>query len=651
MQNFSMTPRFSFITANFVARPLGYRLTEGWAQGDDANHAQFKPLESFAAEFDTMLAEVKAMGFDAIDLWAAHLHWHWATLEHIQIARDLLTKHEMEVRSYAAWVGDNATDLRGACRLCRTLRIPFIAGFVAMAESAETREEAVAILRDFAVGYAIENHPETSIAELAARLGEGAEDVIGIALDTGWSATRGWDALTGLKELSDRIFTVHLKDVKPLREEKTGLEFIDMGHETCRLGDGIVGIPRVVAWLREQNFRGPIGVEHEPEEFDPSDDCRESLALVQKWWREATPKVEHARLKVAVVGCGNIAGSYGEALNARPEIEILGASDLDSTRAQEWAEKHGGQAYESLDALLADPAVEVVINLTIQHAHVEVVTKALEAGKHVHSEKPLAPTFAEAQLLVELAKAKGLRLSCAPVTWLGEAQQTAWKLVREGRIGTPRVVYAAVDWARIETWHPNPVPFYAAGPVGDVGVYPISLLTAWFGPVRTVTADGGILMPNRVTNEGTPFVVDKTDYAVALLEFSNGVRVRLSANFYVGDPADRRAGLEIHGDDGSIRTEWFAATAPLEVGAFGEPYRPESLVREPAGTGEWYCDWSAGVYELWKALRTDSAHPTSGEQAAHVVEVIEAVETAIQSGQRVELSSTFAAPPPLGWAE
>ncbi|GAB5561163.1 MAG: hypothetical protein SynsKO_28100 [Synoicihabitans sp.] len=645
-----MTPRFSFITANFVARPLGYHMSEGWAQGDDANHAEFKPLGTFRERFDRMLSEVKELGFQAIDLWAAHLHWHWASLEHIAIAKDLLRQHEIEVRSYAAWVGGDCTDLRGACRLCREFNIPYISGFIAVAEQAENRDEAVAILREFAVGYGIENHPETSIADLAARLGEGAEDVIGIALDTGWAATRGWDALTGLQTLADRIFTVHLKDVKAPPVEPTGFEFIDMGHETCRLGDGVVGIEAIVRWLRETGFRGPMGVEHEPETFDPREECRESLVRVKSWWEDATPEPEHAPLRVAVVGCGNIAGAYGEAMLTRPEIEILGASDLDRARAQEWAEKFGGKAYASLDEVLADPAVEVVVNLTIQHAHVEVVTKALEAGKHVHSEKPLAPTFIEAEQLVAMAAAKNLRLSCAPVTWLGEAQQTTWKMIRDGRIGTPRVVYATVDWARIETWHPNPVPFYAAGPVGDVGVYAISLLTAWFGPVRRVTAGGGILLPDRTTKEGEPFEVKRADYAVAVLEFENGITTRLSANFYVGEPADRRAGLEIHGDEGSIRTEWFAATAPLEIGAFGESYRPVQPLREPAGTGEWYCDWSAGVYELWRALRTDTPHPTSGEQAAHVVEVIESVETALNEGRRIEINSSFAPPPPLEWA-
>ena len=646
-----MTPRFSFITANFVARPLGYHMSEGWAQGDGANNEAFKPLATFATEFESLLGEVKDLGYQAIDLWAAHLHFQWATPEHIQIAKDLLAKHEIEVRSYAAWVGGDTTDLRAACRLCRTLGIPYISGFVATAEDAEHREAAVAILREFAVGYAIENHPETSIAELAARMGEGAEDVIGIALDTGWAATRGWDALTGLKELQARVFTVHLKDVKAPRTEKSGFEFIDMGHETCLLGEGVVGIEGIVRWLAETGFRGPMGVEHEPEEFDPREDCRVSLERVKSWWADAEPVPEKPRLRVAIVGCGNIAGSYGEALNTRPEIEILGASDLDHGRAEAWCKEHGGTAYASLEDVLADPKVEVVINLTIQHAHVGVVTKALEAGKHVHSEKPLAPTFAEAQQLVALAKEKGLRLSCAPVTWLGEAQQTVWKLVRDGRIGTPRAVYAAVDWARIETWHPNPGPFYAAGPVGDVGVYSISLLTAWFGPVKRVTAAGAVLLPDRTDQHGKPFTVTKTDFAVAILEFGNGLQARLSANFYVGDPADRRAGLEIHGDEGSIRSEWFAATAPIEIGKFGEAYQPVSPVRAPAGAGAWYCDWSAGVFELWRALREGHAHPTSGEQAAHVCEIIEAVESAVQTGRRAELTSTFPAPSPLAWAE
>jgi predicted dehydrogenase/sugar phosphate isomerase/epimerase len=560
----SMPPLLSFVTANFVARQLGYRMEKGWQQGDAATQGWFSPLPTFSERFEAMLVEVKALGFTAIDLWGAHLHWQWATLQHVETARALLATHGLTVRSYAAWVPGDASDLHGACRFCAALDIPLIAGQIRL--FSERRAAAVAILREHGVAYAIENHPEKSAAEMWERLGEGDEDLVGVALDTGWCATQGWDALAAATELAPRIKAVHLKDVRPMRAEKTGFEFIDMGHETCRLGDGVVPIKAILSVLRARGFRGPLGIEHEPEHFDPSTEVKESRERVASWWDSIEVKEVAPPLRVVVVGCGNIAGGYGEAMQTRPEIKILGASDIDPSRAQAWVTKYGGRAYASLDEVLTDPAVEAVVNLTIQQAHIEVVTRCLKAGKHVHTEKPLAPTYAEASELVALADSQGLRLSCAPVAWLGEAQQTVWKLIREGRIGTPRVAYATVDWGRIETWHPNPAPFYAVGPVFDVAVYSLTMLSAWFGPVRRVVAGGGILLPDRKTKNGVPFKLTTDDFAVALLEFSGGVKARLTANFYVGEPAENRAGLEIHGDTGSISTAWFAATAKIRIG-------------------------------------------------------------------------------------
>ena len=268
-----MASCFSFVTANFVARQIGYRMT-GWMEGDNATNAWFAPLETFSERFESMLLEVKALGFSSIDLWAAHLHFRWATLQHVETARVLLVKHGLVIRSYAAWVPGDASDLHAACRLCVALDIPIIAGHIELV--AKERTAAVAILREHCVAYAIENHQEKSIAEIRARLGEGDEDVVGVALDTGWCATRKWDALAGVRELYPRIFCVHLKDVQAPRPEKTGLEFIDMGHETCRLGDGVVPARAVLQELRERGFRGPISIEHEPEQFDPSSEIRES---------------------------------------------------------------------------------------------------------------------------------------------------------------------------------------------------------------------------------------------------------------------------------------------------------------------------------------------------------------------------------------
>ena len=644
-----MLPTPSFVTANFVARPLGYKMDRGWGQGDQASNDWFAPLPTFEARFDEMLAEIKALGFASIDLWCAHLHWRWATLQHVELAKALLAKHGLAVRSYAAWVMGGPEDLHAACRLCAALDIPYFVGNCQLVT--DNRAAAVAILREHGVGYAIENHPEKSAAEIFARLGQGDEDVIGVGLDTGWCATEKWDALTAVKELGPRLFAVHLKDVKAPRKEKTGLEFVDRGHETCRAGDGIVPLRAVVEHLRAIGFRGSIGIEHEPETFNPSAEIRESRERIEQWW-DGAPLAESAPpLRVAVVGCGNIATGYGEALLRYPEIKILGASDIDPARAKDWVAKYGGRAYASLDGVLADPQVEAVVNLTIQQAHVEVVTRCLEAGKHVHSEKPLAPTYVEAKKLVELAARKNLRLSCAPVTWLGESQQTTWKLIREGRIGTPRVAYATVDWGRIESWHPNPAPFYAAGPVFDVAVYSISLLTAWFGPVKRVVAGGGVLLADRQTKDGKPFHITTEDWATAVLDFKNGLTARLCANFYVVNPSQHQATIDFHGDTGSINTQWFAATAPVRLCANGGSYRRIPLVRQVAGTGSWYVDWAAGVVALWRGLRTNQPHPTGGAQAAHVVEIMEAVHRSAREGRAIQLIGDFPAPGPQPWAK
>ena len=643
-----MTPAFSFVTANFVARQIGYRMDRGWMQGDDATNAWFAPLATYPERLDALLAEIQALGFSHVDLWSAHLHWRWATPQHLEVARRLLAQRGMVVRSYPAWVGGGAEELHAACRVCAALNIPMFAGHCEL--FAHDRAAAVSILREHGVIYAIENHPERSADEVLARLGRGDEDMVGLALDTGWCATRGWDALAGLRRLAPHVKAVHLKDVKAPRAAKTGLDFVDLGHETCRFGDGIVPIREVLAELRTTGFRGPIGIEHEPEEFDPSEDVRASRERAEQWWRAVEVREVAPPLKVAVVGCGNIAGPYGEAMQAHPEIKILGATDLDTARAAVWAAKNGGRAYPSLDAVLADREVEAVINLTIQQAHVEVVTRALEAGKHVHSEKPLAPTLAEAARLVDLAAARGLRLSGAPVTWLGEAQQTAWKLVRDGAIGTPRVAYATVDWARIESWHPNPAPFYAVGPVFDVGVYPLTLLTAWFGPVKRVVAGGGIVLPDRRTKDGRPFTLTTEDWTVSVLDFVGGLRARLTANFYVGDPAENRAGLEVHGDDASVALGWFSGASAVRLGRVGEKYRRVLPVRPPAGSGDWFCDWGAGVLELWRGLRTGKPHPTGGAHAAHVVDVMQSVHRSIREGRAIELTSTFPPPEPLAWA-
>jgi predicted dehydrogenase len=354
-------------------------------------------------------------------------------------------------------------------------------------------------------------------------------------------------------------------------------------------------------------------------------------------------------LGIGIVGTGNIAGGYARDAVTQPEIRLVAATDQDPERATAFAAEHGCRVHASLDELLADDAVDIVVNLTVHQAHYEVTKRALEAGRHVYSEKPLAIRSSEAHELVALAASRGLRLGCSPSTFLGEAQQTAAALIRGGRLGTVRAVYAEVNWGRIETWHPAPAPFFEVGPLVDVGVYPLTLVTTMLGPARSVRAWGWDLKPERVTIDGTPFRIGSPDLIVAALELDGGAVVRLTASFYVGRPARQTGSIEFHGDRASLALGNFQEfDASVEVGAYGQDYEPVAPVR-PAFHGT---AWARGVAEMASAISEGRPHRASAEQAAHVVDILEAAATSMaDSGRPLEIASTFTAPPLMPWAE
>ena len=352
-------------------------------------------------------------------------------------------------------------------------------------------------------------------------------------------------------------------------------------------------------------------------------------------------------LRVGIAGCGNIAGPYARTMKPYAQLELAGATDVMAGRAEQLVAEYGGRAYASLEEMLADDSIDLIVNLTIHHAHPEVITKCLNAGKHVHSEKPIAMQYSEAKRLVDLAAEKGLRLSCSPITYMGEAQQTVWKAIRDGMTGPVRVVYAEVNWGRIEAWHPNPGPFYDVGALFDVGVYPLTLATTFFGPARRVTAFGKVLYPDRVTKEGVAFHIDTPDWVVAAVELANGTVVRLTTNFYVGHHSKQK-GLEFHGDLGSL---WIGSFqdfhAPVEFSEFGKQYAPVPYVREPFQGIE----WGRSVLEIHDALKEGRPQRSTGAQAAHVVEICCAIVESYQTGKPVDVSSNFPAPWPMAWGE
>jgi len=356
-------------------------------------------------------------------------------------------------------------------------------------------------------------------------------------------------------------------------------------------------------------------------------------------------------LRVAIIGCGNIAGPYARSLKTKPEkVKLLGATDVAADLAEAFGKEHGVPIYPSLDALLDDPKVELVINLTSHHAHAEVTAKALAAGKHVHSEKPLAGSLADGRRCVALAEEKNLRLSCSPFTFMGEGQQTLLTAKNSGMIGRVLVVYSEMNWGRIESWHPRPAGFYQAGsgPLLDVGVYALTVLTAVLGPVVRVTGFAGTVLPERTIrqgpNAGQTFTVATPDQVVGGLEFAEGALGRLTASFVVRG-TKQASGTELHGETGSLflsSNHDFDARVEHFSNEKGE-WAPVPYVREPYRGVE----WGRAVFEAADSIRTGAPQRCTGQQALHVLEVCLGILASAEQGRPVAIESRFTPPPPL----
>ena len=286
-------------------------------------------------------------------------------------------------------------------------------------------------------------------------------------------------------------------------------------------------------------------------------------------------------LGIGIVGTGNIAGGYATDALTHPEIRLVAATDLDPDRAVAFAAAHGCRAHATLDDLLADDEVDIVINLTVHHAHYEVTKRALEAGP------PCLQREAAGAPLERGPRARRPRGRSWPSPRAARRRRSSVRRSRprprsSGAVawGPVRAVYAEVNWGRIETWHPAPAPFFDVGVLVDVGVYPLTLVTTMLGPARSVRAWGWELKPERQTIDGTPFRIGSPDLIVTAIELDGGAVVRLTASFYVGRPAKATGSIEFHGDDASLALGNFQDfDATVEVGAYGQTYEPVALVR------------------------------------------------------------------------
>ena len=255
----------AFMTANYVAEHTGYDMRDGWGQGDRATNEHFRPLETYETRVDGLLRRIRGLGFDAIDLWGAHLNPEWATADHVAIMRELLHRHDLRVATYATWIGHSNVE--------RASELALAVGTNVIGAGMSGEAGAVAsALRDGGVRLAIENHPERTPGEVLAAIDRG-DGAFGTTVDTGWWATHGYDPVRAIEELDGHVLHVHLKDV--LRRGEP--------HETCRWGDGIVPIEDCVRTLRGLGYERAYTVEHEPELHDPTDECRAMREQLEGW--------------------------------------------------------------------------------------------------------------------------------------------------------------------------------------------------------------------------------------------------------------------------------------------------------------------------------------------------------------------------------
>lgn len=343
---------------------------------------------------------------------------------------------------------------------------------------------------------------------------------------------------------------------------------------------------------------------------------------------------------IGIVGCGNISPAYLKAAKVFPILKVVALADMNPKAAEARGAEFGIPA-KSVADLLADPAIEIVINLTVPGSHVEVGLQAIAAGKHVHSEKPLGIAVAEARKLIDAAKAKGLRVGCAPDTFLGGAHQTCRKLIDEGAIGQPIAGTAFVMGPGHERWHPNPGFFYlkGGGPMLDMGPYYITALVNMLGPVKRVAGYASRLRAERlITSEplkGTKIPVEVATHVAGTMEFVSGALVTLVTSFDVARHNHRP--IEIYGSEGAMCVpdpNWFGGQIETATAAMAN-WRP--VITEHAyANGNFRI---LGVADMAHAIRSGRPHRASGALAFHVLETMEAFQRSSDAGTHISIES------------
>ncbi len=355
-------------------------------------------------------------------------------------------------------------------------------------------------------------------------------------------------------------------------------------------------------------------------------------------------------LKAGLIGCGNICGAYLRNKDVFRHLRILKCASRGGESARAAAERYGLQAV-SVDELLRDPEIDVILNLTTPDVHAELDLRALEAGKHVYAEKPFAVTREDGRKVLRLAAEKGLRVGCAPDTFLGGGHQTCRKLIDSGTIGKISGGCAVMANRGPESWHPNSGFYYktGGGPLMDMGPYYLTALVNLLGPVKRVagfSTRATDLRRGSGPNQGRTYPVEVDTHVAAVLEFVSGPVVNLTMSFDVCRLSGQMENcIELWGLDGALHTP--------DPNTFSGEVRFAQNAQDPA----WKTAENTFVYndnmrliglaDMAAGIELKRPHRCSGELAYHVLDVMCSILDAGEKGQYVTLESTCVRPAPL----
>ena len=363
---------------------------------------------------------------------------------------------------------------------------------------------------------------------------------------------------------------------------------------------------------------------------------------------------------IGIIGCGNISDAYFKGALRSALVEVKSCADLHMEAAQAKAALYGSTA-KRVDDLLADPDITLVVNLTVPVAHAAVSRQILNAGKHAYSEKPLAAHFSDAAALMQLARTTGLRVGCAPDTFMGASHQACRRVIDAGAIGRPVGGSAVVMSHGMESWHPNPEFFFkpGAGPILDIGPYYITQLVNLLGPVQRVAGLATIGNATRtVTSEprkGSTIEGAVPTTVNGVLEFANGANISLSASWDVWKH-NRTSPIEIYGTEGSLLgvDPNFFGNVPRFCKPNGDwqevdiSAHPFGITNREMRNGTMQADYRmVGLVDMAMAIRNNRPHRASGEMALHVLEVLEAFEASSRSSRFVTVHTRCARPEPV----